>query len=561
VSRSAHSIGEDLNRRDRTLSRVWERRVRSDADAGRQDATFLWHPDRAALSTAALDHAARATAAGLAERGLGEGDRICLLMRNSPELIELMLASWRIGALVVPLSPQLEGRLLHERIAHVEPAIVVADAELAGSLAHDSQSDSGRAWTLVVNGGDGLDGGAEAGGIEAGDGSAREERRAATTLERLRRPELPAPHADVSPQSPALILFTSGTSGRAKGCVLSHHYAVYYSWVFWRHIGYECSDTLYTCLPLNHCHALFSSFWPAVLAGARIAVSPRFSASRFWREIADSEASACAVIGTMSSILLARERDEHESRANVRIAHVSPDGALDMPRFQERFGLKAVTCLYGSTEVMVFPPLLELPPVPGLIGPAPSDWDVALLDEAGFALDGPASGELAVRPRLAHTMFDGYYGLPEATAHACRDLWFHTGDILRRDRAGLYWFVGRSSDTIRRRGENVSAWEVESAIAEHASVEEVAAFPLPSPLGGEDICLVLVRRAHDQLDEAAVAEHYERTLPRYMRPDRIWVRERELPKNAGGKADKARLREEYGRLGEAAASAVPAERA
>jgi crotonobetaine/carnitine-CoA ligase len=539
VSSSAHSIDDDLARRDRTLARVWERRVRRDAEAAEQDAGFLWHPDRPMLSAVALDRAARATAAGLRERGLSEGGRICLLMRNSPELLELMLASWRLGAVVVPLSPQLEGELLYERIAQVEPTVVAADERLAEALAPAAESAAD--CTLIVN--------AE---VAGGD------RRAGTTLEQLRRPELPAPSADVPPQAPALILFTSGTSGRAKGCVLSHHFAVYYSWVFWRHMGYDASDTLYTCLPLNHCHALFSSFWPAVLAGARIAVSPRFSASRFWREIADSRASACAVIGTMSSILLAREPDEHESRANVRIAHVSPDGALDMPRFQERFGLKAVTCLYGSTEAMVFPPLLEMPPVSGLIGPAPPDWDVALLGEDGFAIDGPASGELAVRPRLAHTMFDGYYGLPEATARACRDLWFHTGDILRRDRSGLYWFVGRSSDTIRRRGENVSAWEVESAIVEHPSVEEVAAFPLPSPLGGDDICVVLVRRSRDELDEAAVAEHYERALPRYMRPDRIWVRERALPKNAGGKADKARLREEYGQLADAATSAVPA---
>lgn len=502
------AIADDLPLAERTLPALWARRVR----ASERGAPLLWFPGRSIASVGELDDAVRETAAGLAARGVEPGARVCLVMANSPELLVAMLALWRLGAVAAPFSPRMAGPLLAEKLEQLRPALILADAE---------QADCVPAGTMAI---------------------VNDERR----LAELREPGARAPARAVRPEQPALILFTSGSSGPSKGCVISHHYASYYGWVFWRHMGYTAADTLYTCLPLNHCHALFSSFWPAVLAGARIAISPRFSASRFWEEVAASGATACAAIGTMTSVLLARERDEHEAAQRVRIAHVSPDGALDMPRFEDRFGCRAVTCLYGSTEAMIFPPLAEMPAVPGLIGPAPQDWEVAVVDAAGFALEGEATGQLLARPRIAHTMFDGYFELPEATAEALRGGWLHTGDLARRDRSGMYWFAGRLSDTIRRRGENVSAWEVERGVAEHPLVAEAAAFPLASALDGEAIGLVVVRRAGSELDVATVSAHCERTLPRHMRPDRLWVRDAPLPKNAGGKPDKAGLRSEYG---------------
>jgi crotonobetaine/carnitine-CoA ligase len=503
-----HPIAQDLLLSERTLPAIWARRVQT----SRPGAPLFWFPGRAQASVEELDRAIEATAAGLAQLGIEAGERVCLVMANSPEMLQAMIALWKLGAIVVPLSSGLEGKLLQERIAQARPVLVVADAEKALAVP--------AGVPLVVND-------------------------AETGLAEIRRPGASAPPREVRPEHPALILFTSGTSGQSKGCIISHHFAAYYAWVFWRHMGYTADDTLYTCLPLNHCHALFSSFWPAILAGARIAIAPRFSASRFWQDVAESEASGIAAIGTMTSILLSRERDEHEAAQKVRIAHVSPEGYLDMPRFEERFGCKAVTCLYGSTEAMIFPPLAEMPAVPGLIGPAPADWDVALLDDAGFVLEGEATGELVARPRLSRAMFDGYFEAPDATARVLRGAWLHTGDAVRRDRSGTYWFVGRLSDTIRRRGENVSAWEVERGVAEHPLVEEAAAFPLVSALNGQDIALVVVSSAGSALDVATLDAHCQQTLPKYMRPDHIWVREQPLPKNAGGKPDKAGLRKEY----------------
>lgn len=484
----AHSIELDLDYEARTLPAVWEARV-----AERGDARCLWFPDRGEETWATLDRRVRSVAAGLSGRGIAAGDRVCLRTHNSPETIVLMLALWRLGAVVAPISPQLTGPLLEERLRLVGPRLTIGDPALVAELEVDAE----------------------------------------------------APAAAARPADPALILFTSGSSGAAKGCLVSHHYAVYYGWVFWRYMGYRETDTLYTCLPLNHCHALFASWWASVLAGGALALSGRFSASRYWREVAESEATSCSAIGMMTSVLLSRPADEWESRLKVRIAHVSAEGALAMPEFEARFGFKTVSSRYGSTEAMVFPPVLDLPPVPGLIGPEPADWDIALLDRDGRPVADGAAGELAIRPRLAQIMFDAYLERPEATVEAFRGLWFHTGDLARRDALGLYWFVGRVTDTIRRRGENISAWEVERIVAQLPAVTQAAAFALPSTLSGEDLCLAVAPAERATLTVAELERHCEESLPRYMRPDRIWVRA-DLPKTSSNKVDKARLRAEYG---------------
>jgi carnitine-CoA ligase len=513
----AHSIDNDLPYETRTLTALWRLRVASGADA-----PCLWFPDRPQESWASLDRRVGSVALRLNSSAPTAGDRVCLLMQNSPEMIVVFLALWRLGLVAVPLSPQLSGGLLEERFRSIDPKLVVVDASLVDQLPADWLREHGAERVLV----NALD--------EQGRHLLESETGAAEDL----------PDAEVRPSDPALILFTSGSSGAAKGCLMSHHYAVYYAWVFWRYMGYEADDTLYTCLPLNHCHALFASWWASVLAGARLALSTRFSASRYWQEIVESKASACSAIGMMTSILLARPESEWESRVAVRVAHVSAEGALTMPEFERRFGVRAVTSRYGSTEAMVFPPAVGLPPVPGLIGPAPADWDIALLDEDGRPVASGA-GELAVRPRIAQIMFDGYVNAPEATVEAFRGLWFHTGDLVRRDDVGLYWFVGRDADTIRRRGENISPTEVERMVAQQSAVAEVAAFALTSELSGEDLCVVAVPREGTELTVEMLERHCDETLPRYMRPDHIWVRQSDLPKTPSNKVDKARLRSEY----------------
>ena len=510
----AYSIDNDLSYDSRTLTHIWRQRVEESGDE-----PCVWF-DESWLTWRELDRRSLAFSTRLAGAAIAPGERVCVLMENSPDTLVVLLAIWRRGLVAVPLSVQMVGPLLTDRLRSIGPAAVVVDAARVDDL--EAASD-GIEYERFI-------------GIDTAE---RDGAGAVPTYDSRY-----ADDAVVSPADTALILFTSGSTGAAKGCVMSHHYAIYYAWVFWRYMAYGPDDVLYTCLPLNHCHALFSSWWPSVLAGGRFALGTRFSASGYWREVAQSGATGCSTIGMMTSILLSRPVDEWESKVAVRIAHIAAEDAPVAKEFEQRFQLRAVTSRYGSTEAMVFPPLLEMPAVPGLIGPAPADFDVALVDSDGRDV-GDGTGELLVRPRIPHTMFAGYHDRPDATLEAFAGLWFHTGDLLRRDSIGHYWFVGRASDTIRRRGENVSAWEVERSVAQHPLVEQVAALAIPSALNGEEICVVVVPRPGTDLSADAVDDHAAKMLPRYMRPDQIWIRHESLPRTQSDKVDKPALRTEY----------------
>jgi len=512
VAASRYDFEAELPHQKRTLNAIWRSRV--DESASRE---FLWFPRRGYVSYGDLDRRAASFRVRLASGGIGHGSRVCLLMRNSPEMLASMLAVWSLGGVVVPLNFQLKGVLLKDLTERVDPSLLVIDAELAEHVSAELRSDLGdRLWTspddLAADAGHSL------------------------------RLEM----AEVEPWSLALILYTSGSTGPSKGCMLTHQFCSYYAWVFWRYMGYAESDVLFTCLPLYHTHALFASAWPAILAGARLAIAPHFTASGFTRQLHDSGATAFGAMGTMASILLAQPRSELEVELNLRLAHIAPCPPR-LQEFESRFGVKVVSSLYGLTEAMIFPPQPSDPPEPGKLGRNPPDWEVAIVDPNLQPEPDGIAGELVARPRIPGIIFEGYHGRPEDTVKAFRGLWYHTGDICRRDSSGTYWFVGRAGDVIRRRGENVSTYELEKVLGEHIDVKEIAALGLHSSLGEDDIAVVAVLRPGAQLSEDAFRAWAEDILPRYMRPDVVRLLDTQLPKLANGKIDKATLADQLTR--------------
>jgi crotonobetaine/carnitine-CoA ligase len=499
---TVYSVDDDLAEGERTLPAIWQRRA-----AIRRGEPFLWFGGQVARTAAQLDAEIRAAAQTFRRRGIKKGDRVCVLMKNSPEMLAVMLGLWQAGAVVVPLSAQMVGPLLLDQVSRARVALAVADDDLAPQLAP-------LAVPVVEK------------GRFVGEAASADSAGALETA--------------VSFQDPALILYTSGSTGPSKGCMLSQHFCVYYGWIFWRYMGYRRDDVIHSCLPLNHVHALFASFLPAVLAGAQYSFSERFSASRYWQEIVDSGATTCSAIGPMASILLKQPPCKAEARLRVRLAHIAP-APPGVEEFQERFRLRVASTLFGMTEAMLFPPDPQRDPVPGVIGVAPADWDVALLDDFGREVAAGEPGELVARPQRPYILFDGYFDMPQETVKAWQGLWYHTGDVCRRDADGLYWFMGRKRDQIRRRGESISAWELESLLGAHPAVSEIAALGVPSPLGEEEI-VVFVRHAEGAPVSAAALEAFsEKVVPRFMRPDRIVIGKEELPKTPSGKIDKRRL--------------------
>ena len=502
-----YNIDDDLPERERTVPAIWRRRAQL-----RRAEPFLWFSGRVARTVEELDTDVHAAAHAFRRLAVGKGDRVCVLMKNSPEMLAVMLGLWEAGAVIVPLSAQMVGPLLLDQVNRARTMLAIADDDLAPQLASVA--------VRVIETSRFMRDARATGASGRGDNAAA---------------------SGVTFEDPALILYTSGSTGPSKGCMLSHHFCVYYAWTFWRYMRYRADDTIYSCLPLSHVHALFASFFPAVLAGAQYSFSERFSASRYWPEIAESKATTCSAIGPMASILLKQPVQEAEARIKVRLAHIAP-APPGVHEFQKRFRLRVASTLYGMSEAMIFPADPDREPVTGIIGTAPSDWDVAIVDDLGREVPAGEPGELVARPRRPHILFDGYFGMPEATVEAWRGLWYHTGDVCRRDANGVYWFMGRKGDQIRRRGESVSAWQLESLLGAHPQISEIAAVPIPSELGEEEIALFVRCAEGAQLTAEAVHEFSQKVVPRFMRPDHVLIQEAELPKTPSGKIDKRQLK-------------------
>ena len=234
-----------------------------------------------------------------------------------------------------------------------------------------------------------------------------------------------------------------------------------------------------------------------MVAGAHVVVGERFSASRFWSTLAECEATVTYILGAMASILASREPDDSDRAHRVRTA-LSPatDPAL-WPVFRERFGIDLVEG-HGMTETNLVIGPRGGEQRPGWMGRVMPGFSARVVDEDDAEMPTGMPGELVVRADEPFVFATGYWRMPEATVDAYRNLWFHTGDRVTRDAEGWFQFLDRIKDAIRRRGENISAWEVEQALNSHPDVMGAAAVPVASPLGEDDVMAFVVcrRRQH-----------------------------------------------------------------
>lgn len=517
------------------------------ADPVRRLATLTVEDDTA--DVADLDDAARAVAAGLLAHGLAAGDRVAVLAPACLDAVRAWFGIARAGLVEVPLNPASGTTALGWCLRRSRARAVVCDPALVGHLAEaleraaDEQSDEpvGPATYAVeivlVLGADPVPADLR---LPPGLSVQRFDDLRATGSGEVG--ELPA----VDPRDPAVILYTSGTTGPPKGVLLSHRANVNLA----RHtaglMGYTPEDRLYSVFPLYHSNARYCSVMAGLEAGARVLLHRRFSASGFWRTCADEGVTAFNYQGAMISILHKQPPGPADRDHRVRAAFGAPCPAEIFEDVEERFGIR-LTEIYGSTEVSL---VCEMPPEQRRIGTAGREspiYHVQVVDEHGRRQPVGVVGEIVARPKEAGWMFDGYDGDAAATAGAWRDLWFHTGDRGVLDQDGFLTFVDRVKDTVRRRGENVSTWEVERVLADHPSVAQVAAFGVPSQLSEEDV-MVAVVPAGDPADPRAVdaellLEHCRGRLTSFAVPRYVRFVDR-LPLTPSQRVEKYRLREQ-----------------
>lgn len=511
---------ESIPAHQRTLPALWNRAVA--AGAARD---FIRFDDGPQLTLGQVDAEVRRWSAAFADLGLTPGERVGIMLGNCPENLSALLALAVNGLVLVPINPAFCGEMLRHVLTDSRIRALVTTADVLAQVESHWVLDHLREVVIVG---------------EMPAGSMRAELRlhdaAGFPAREDRRPDhTPAPYDD------AAVLYTSGTTGPSKGALVSHTYFVFYSWAFAHGMGHGPTDVLFTPLPMFHANALAVTIFPAVMVGARAVVVSRFSAGRFWQQIADSRATHFAGMGSMGNVLMRRSPTEFRSDHCLRVCHLVP-APHELPEFERRFGVPVMYATYGMTEGMVVLPGIDGTHRPGLIGSRHPYHDVAVVDEHDQPVPDNTPGELVVRPRIPDIMFRGYLNRPDATVEAWRNLWFHTGDSVRRDRDGDLWFLGRLEDTIRRRGENISAFEVEREVLQCPGVAEAAVVGVPAEVGEDEVLLAVTATDGVTLDPARVHAHCAQRLPKYMVPRYVEVR-RELPKNAGQKVLKNELRD------------------
>ncbi|MFD7503970.1 AMP-binding protein [Streptomyces sp. NPDC059850] len=448
---------------------------------------------------------AAATMAGaLAARGCRPGDRIAVMSGNRVEFTDLILGCAWLGAVLVPLNTGLRGEGLRHVLRQAEPSVLCAEEEFTGRIA--AAGFRGPVWTI---GGDGAPAPGDTGAL---------------------------PPAPVRPEDTAAILFTSGTTGAARGVRCPHAQSVWWGRNVADSLRLTSDDVLHTGLPLFHTNAL-NTLAHAMTVGAACVLGRRFSAGAYWAEVAEAEATAVYLLGAMVPMLLARPPGPHD-RAHRAWRGLSP--ATPGPAYQPfltRFGVTLVDG-FGSTETNLVIGSAPARQRPGYIGTVREGFSARVVDEHLVPVADGTPGELAVRSHQPFAFSTGYLGEEPPPPGS----WRRTGDRVIREADGWFRFVDRIKDVIRRRGENISSAEVESAVRSHPSVAGAAAFPVASELAEDEVMVAVTARPGRALDPLDLVRHCEDELPPFAVPRYVDVVP-ELPLTATGKIRKAVLRE------------------
>ena len=521
-------LGDGRVRPDWTMTHLVRARAR---EHGRR--VFATFEGGAALTFAGLDRESDRFAAALAASGVGPGERVMALLGNGPEILIAFFGAMKAGALIVPINTELRGAFLAHQVGNAEPAMVVAEAGLL--QAFDGIEAPGPARLAVV----GDEAPAALPGLFAGS--------AVSTFEAFLAADGggPVPETGARPGDIAAIMYTSGTTGPSKGVLLPHGHLFLMSAATARATGLTADDCYYVSMPLFHINALCAQTLAALTVGAHVHIVRRFSPNRWLDEVIACGATHTNLLGVMPEFLFntaptPRDRD-HRLRVTLAVP-IGPWGAA----FEERFGLRILQG-FGMTECgMPFWCPLPDPVEPGCAGYISEQWFEACIVDPDTDMPLPAGevGELLVRPKMPGCFFAGYYRMPERTVEAWRNFWFHTGDAARYDERGRLHYVDRLKDCIRRRGENISAFEVEQVLNAHPAIAEsaVVGVRVEGAGGEEEVLALLLPEDGARPDPCELLDWCVPRMPRYAVP-RFVDFVAGFEKTASGKLRKGDLRD------------------
>ncbi|MEJ6022684.1 ATP-dependent acyl-CoA ligase [Ramlibacter sp. PS4R-6] len=520
--------------RDRVLGRIVADKAREHGDR-----PFIRFEDRT-ITYRDLDVLSNKLANGLAARGVTKGTHVALMIENKPEIVLLYVALGKLGAVSVPLNTAAKGELLAYYLEQSDSEVLVADAALVPRLA----AIGGRVPKLRN-----VFSIAEAGREQPAAGSIGWPLADYASL--MAASSDSAPDVDVRFNDLHSLLYTSGTTGPSKGNLSTHSHTVSCGVVLAETYGYRPDDVLYVCLPVFHGNAWLCSVLPALIADASVVMVRRFSASAFWDDIRRHGVTQFNSLGAMTSFLWSQPPSPADRDHKVRQVMVVPTPKQFYHQFEERFGIK-FTSVYALTDCgMVTVRGPDDPPSKWESGGKPAPYcEMRIVDDDDFELPRGTPGEIVVRTREPWIFAQGYYNMPASTTSTLRNLWFHTGDRGWMDEDGYIYFVDRKKDAIRRRGENISSFEVEQMILMHPAVLDVAAFPVQSEHSEDEVMVSVVLREGGRLTEAELVHHCNDNMAYFMVPRYVEFLP-QLPKTMTEKVEKYKLKQDaQARLGE-----------
>lgn len=495
-----------------------------DAARKRGNSAYFIFEGRAVTYREVYEKAQR-VAAALAERGICKGSHVAILMDNCPEFIYSWFGLSLLGAIEAPLNPFHKGSILEYLINYSDAETIIISSSFAEEIA--AIEDKLTKVKKII--------------IEGPATATIFKHIASEPFARLLECPPEPPDVEVSNSDITALMFTSGTTGPSKGVLISHNQAFFVASQYVNFLGAGRKDVGYCYIPLFHEAPQFGLVLGAMFYQGSFILTRSFSPAEFWNDIREYNCTITGLFEVVIKILLMAPPDKSDGRNPLRIcatAHVSRES---QQAFEKRFKLKLVN-IYGLTEGDGTVAAKHDDIRPGSFGKPRGYFDVKLFDEMDREVPRGRTGELALRPRQPHLMFEGYYKMPEKTLRAFRNLWWHTGDLAYRDRDGYYYFVGREKDMIRRGDENISAMEVEKVVESHPAVKECAAVAAYSEVWGEEVKIAIVCHDGGRIDPAEMIAYCDDRMAYFMVPRYIEFRESLSRTGASGRPVKEELK-------------------
>ncbi|MBI2203169.1 MAG: AMP-binding protein [Candidatus Rokubacteria bacterium] len=510
---------------NRTLRTALEQKV-----AAQPDKTFVVFEDAAGgvqrYTYAEFDAQVNRTANLLADLGVGHGDKFNVHLPNCPEFLFWWFAGAKLGAVMVPTNVLEPPEAMAYLLGFSESRIAVTQPEYLGAIAPVRARCPALRHVVLCR------------TEQAEPGTLGYDAQVAG------RPAT-APDARVTPRDECAMCFTSGTTSRPKGCLITHANYVYVGESVSKSLRVAPDDRHMVVLPLFHVHAQYYQTMTALVVGASLALMERFSASRYFDQVIAHQATVGGLFAAPIRMILAQPRRPGHRRNALRIVQFAMSvTAAQLDEWHERFGAPLVQ-MYGMTETIGQPTInpLDAPRKNMSIGTVALGYECRVVDETGREVPPGVEGQLVVRGEPGITLMKGYYKNPEATAATIRDGWLRTGDVVRMDEDGYFWFVDRAGDLIKRGGENVSAGEVEAVLKQHPAVFDAAVVGVPDAMRDEAVLACVVLRDDARVTAEELIAFCEPRLAKFKVPEIVEFRD-ELPRTPVGKIQKHRLRAE-----------------